>query len=77
MYAAQFFAAAEEQLGNLQSQFAKGDFQTLLQWLREHIHHHGQRFSASRLVEVVTGKPLSNKPLMQHLNTRFRPLYGI
>ena len=77
MYAAQFFEAAEEQIGDLQGTFAKGDFQPLLQWLREHIHHHGQRFSASRLVEVVTGKPLSDQPLTRQLNNRFRPLYGI
>lgn len=77
MYAAQFYAAADEELGGLDSLFAKGEFEPLLQWLREHIHHHGQRFSAGRLVEVVTGKPLSNKPLMEQLNGRFRPLYGI
>ncbi len=77
MYAAQFFAAAEEQLGDLNAMFAKGEFAPLLQWLREHIHQHGQRFTASRLVEVVTGKSLSNKPLMEQLNARFRPLYGI
>jgi len=57
--------------------FAERLIQPLLQWLREHIHHHGQRFSASRLVEVVTGKPLSDQPLTRQLNNRFRPLYGI
>lgn len=77
MYAAQFYAAAEEQLGDLQSLFAKGEFQPLLEWLRTHVHQHGQRFSAGQLVEVVTGKTLSNKPLMQQLNARFRPLYGV
>jgi len=77
MYAAQFFEAAEAEVGNLNSLFSKGEFAPLLTWLREHIHHHGQRFSATRLVEVVTGKPLSNKPLMKQLNDRFRPLYGI
>lgn len=77
MYAAQFFAAAEKQLGDLQVQFARGDFQPLRDWLRLHIHQHGQRFSANRLVEVVTGEPLSNRPLMTQLNARFRPLYGL
>ena len=77
MYAAQFFEAAEGQLGDLREMFAKGEFHPLLQWLREHIHHHGQRFSASRLVEVVTGKPLSDQPLTRQLNERFRPLYGV
>ncbi|MEZ6132438.1 MAG: carboxypeptidase M32 [Planctomycetaceae bacterium] len=77
MYAAQFFEAAEEQIGDLQILFAKGEFRPLLDWLRNHVHHHGQRFSANRLVEVVTGHSLSNKPLMKQLNDRFRPLYGI
>ncbi|MEZ6125298.1 MAG: carboxypeptidase M32 [Planctomycetaceae bacterium] len=77
MYAAQFFETAGLQIGNLPELFCRGDFQPLLQWLREHIHQHGQRFTAGRLVEVVTGKPLSNRPLMKHLNDRFRPLYNL
>ncbi len=77
MYAAQFFAAAEEQVGDLQSLFAAGDFAPLLAWLRQNIHQHGQRFSAGRLVEVVTGNSLGNRPLVDQLNHRFRPLYGV
>lgn len=77
MYAAQFFEAAESQIGDLQTKFGAGEFGPLLGWLRQHIHHHGQRFPATRLVEVVTGSPLSNAPLMRQLNSRFRPLYGI
>ncbi|MCA9084879.1 MAG: carboxypeptidase M32, partial [Planctomycetaceae bacterium] len=77
MYASQFFEAARRQLGDVDQQFANGEFRSLLNWLREHIHQHGQRFPAGRLVEVVTGEPLSTGPLMKHLNDRFRPLYGL
>ena len=77
MYAAQFFAAAKEQIPGLEEQFAQGQFSELLNWLREHIHQQGQRFPATRLVEVVTGRPFSNRALMDQLNSRFRPLYGI
>ncbi|MDG1894307.1 MAG: carboxypeptidase M32 [Fuerstiella sp.] len=77
MYAAQFFDSAAEQIGDLPSLFASGDFAPLLAWLRQNIHQHGQRFSAGRLVEVVTGNPLSTQPLIDQLNTRFRPLYGV
>jgi len=76
MYAAQFYAAATEQLGELDTQLADGNFGPLLAWLRDHIHRHGQRFPAGRLVEVVTGEPLSDEPLMDYLNNRFLPLYG-
>lgn len=77
MYAAQFFQAAQEQLGDLNALFTEGRFEPLLTWLRGNIHEHGQRFPANRLVELVSGKSLSNQPLMQQLNSRFRPLYGI
>lgn len=75
MYAAQFFSAAQTQLGDLDSRFAQGDFTPLLNWLRERIHRQGQRLPAGRLVQQVTGRPLSDEPLISHLSERFLPLY--
>ena len=43
LYAAQFFAKAESELGNLSESFARGNFRPLLDWLRKNIHCHGQR----------------------------------
>ena len=77
MYAAQFFEAADHQLGGLDARFANGEFAPLLEWLQTNIHSHGQRYPATKLVQVVTGERLSNQPLMRLLNARFRPLYGI
>jgi carboxypeptidase Taq len=75
MYASQFFEAAASEIGDLNSLFAAGKFEPLLTWLRDHIHSQGRRLPAGRLVEVVTGRPLSDEPLMNHLNSRFLPLY--
>lgn len=75
MYASQFFEAARRELGDPDARFAAGEFRSLLDWLREHIHHQGQRLPAGRLVEVVTGEPLSDEPLIRHLRNRFLPLY--
>ena len=58
LYAAQFFAQADAELGPLAEQFARGEFQPLREWLREKIHRQGQRYSAAELVQRVTGKPL-------------------
>ena len=58
-------------------QFAQGDFRPLRDWLREKIHRHGQRWSAAELVERVTGRPLSAKPLVEHLRAKLAPLYGL
>ncbi|MCA9052651.1 MAG: carboxypeptidase M32 [Planctomycetaceae bacterium] len=77
MYAAQFFESARQELGDLDAQFARGEFRPLLEWLRTNIHRRGLQYRAAKLVELVTGRPLSSEPLLKHLNSRFRPLYGL
>ncbi|MCK4857461.1 MAG: carboxypeptidase M32 [candidate division Zixibacteria bacterium] len=77
LYAAQFFAKAKEDIGDLDEQFAAGRFDELLSWLRKHIHSQGQRYRANKLVEVVTGKPLGHELFMTYLKDKFSPLYGL
>ncbi len=77
LYAAQFFAAADRELGGLDRQFAAGQFGELRQWLVEKIHSQGQRYWAADLVERVTGKALSHQPLIDHLRGKLAPLYGL
>ena len=77
LYAAQFFERAREEVGDLNAQFAEGQFEPLKNWLTEKIYLQGQRHRASDLVEVVTGKPLSYEPLMRHLRAKYEPLYGV
>ncbi|WP_166819695.1 carboxypeptidase M32 [Thalassoroseus pseudoceratinae] len=77
MYAAQFFESATEQLGDLAPQFANGEFTPLREWLNREIHQRGRQFPAPKLVEVVTGKPLSHEPLMRHLKTKYEALYEL
>jgi len=77
LYAAQFFAQAEAELGSLSEQFARGEFHALLGWLREKIHRHGQRYTAAELVQRVTGRPLSAGPLIEHLRAKMGALYRI
>jgi carboxypeptidase Taq len=77
LYASQFFAAADAELGGLGPQFAAGEFGALRHWLGEKIHAVGQRFTAAELIERVSGKPLSHRPLIEHLRSKLAPLYGL
>ena len=77
LYAAQFFAQADDDLGGLAEQFARGKFEPLRLWLGDRIHQFGQRYSASELVERVTGEPLSHRALMDHLRGKLGPLYNV
>ena len=77
LYAAQFFAQAKADLGDLEDMLGRGEFRPLLDWLREKIHRHGQRWSAAELVQRVTGRPLTAKPLVEQLRAKMAPLYGL
>jgi carboxypeptidase Taq len=76
LYAAQFFARAEMELGPLEEIFTAGDFAPLLTWLRERIHSQGQRLWARPLVREVTGDDLDPSHLVRYLQRKFRALYG-
>jgi carboxypeptidase Taq len=77
LYAAQFFEQARKDLGDLDEQFARGEFAPLLTWLREKIHRHGKRYTAGQLAQRVTGRPLEAAPLLNHLRKKSAELYGV
>lgn len=77
LYSAQFFEAAQAQLGDLHALFATGDFSPLLDWLRTHIHAPGMTYPSAQLCQHVTGKPLTADPLMRHLEAKLLPIYGL
>lgn len=76
LYSAQFYNKAAEDIPDLESRFASGDFLTLRNWLAENIHVHGQRYRASDLGKKVTGQELSHKPLIEYMNKKYGEIYG-
>lgn len=77
LYAAQFFAQAQQDVSDLDNQIRSGNFEPLLDWLRTSIHNHGQQYSAGELVEKITGSPLSSEALLGHLRGKFGELYRL
>lgn len=77
LYAAQFYAQAAKDVGPLDEQFERGEFGSLLTWLREKIHHVGQCFTARELVENVTGSTLSHDSLIAYLREKYTRYYGV
>lgn len=75
LYAAQFYEAANRELGGLDEQFARGEFAPLREWLTRNIHARGQCYSASELAVLVTGRPLTAEPLLRHLRGKLEPLF--
>jgi carboxypeptidase Taq len=74
---AQLFAAAQRDLGDLGRQFSRGELAGLLQWLREHVHRHGCRYTADELLERATGSPLVPEPFLEYARGKVDALYGV
>jgi carboxypeptidase Taq len=77
LYAGQFFAKANEDLGELHAAFRRGEFMPLLDWLRQNIHRHGQRYTAAELAQNITGQPLSHAPWIAQIRAKYGELYGL
>ena len=77
LYAAQFLEQAEKDLGDVDDQFERGEFDPLRNWLREKIHQRGQCITAAELVKETTGQPLSEQPLLDRLQAKYADLYGL
>jgi carboxypeptidase Taq len=80
LYAAQLYAAAGRDLkdhGELEDQFAAGNFAPLLGWLRDKIHSQGMTHLPRDLVTVATGQEPSPDFLIDHLNAKYGAVYGV
>ncbi len=77
LYAAQFMEAARADLGDLDADCRRGEFGRLKGWLNEKIHSQGHRWRAGTLCDIVTGRSLSHKPLLDYLRGKYAPLYGV
>jgi len=77
LYAAQLWQTINQQMPELDDDFAKGDFGRLLDWLNTNVHAHGRRYGAGELCEKVTGRPLESQPLMDYLGGKLREVYRL
>lgn len=75
MIAAQLWECLQQTFPKLDEEISQGEYGTILQWLRKEIHSKGKKYDTEKLVEKVTGKPLSPKPLLKYLEQRYGPIY--
>ncbi|MBN2530050.1 MAG: carboxypeptidase M32 [Deltaproteobacteria bacterium] len=77
LYAAQLFAAANRDLGDLDEQFGKGEFSELLGWLRQKVHQKGQCLSPIELIRNATGELPTSKYFLEYCQTKYSKLYQL
>jgi carboxypeptidase Taq len=77
VFAAQLFAQARAELGDLEQHFARGEFTELVGWLDRKVYKEGARSRSAELIERATGAPPSHRPLVDALRTKYSRLYRL
>jgi carboxypeptidase Taq len=77
VFAAQLVGKAAEELSDLNTLFARGEFAVLRDWLTKCVYAEGGRWSASELIERVTGAAPDHRPLVRTLTRKYGELYGV
>jgi carboxypeptidase Taq len=58
--------------------FEQGEFGPLRDWLREHLHRHGRKYTPSETLEKVVGTPeIDPEPYVRYLREKLAGIYGI
>jgi len=71
----QLFEKAQSALPSLVDEIERGNFQSLLAWLRENIHQHGRKFLPSDLIARATGGPLQASLYLRYLREKYSEIY--
>ncbi len=73
---AQFYEAALRAHPEIPADIERGEFGKLHGWLKENLYQHGSKFTASELVERVTGGPMRIEPYIHYLRAKYGELYN-
>jgi carboxypeptidase Taq len=77
LIAGQLFERAHADLPDLDEQLAAGELQGLREWLREHVHRHGAKFSTDQLLRRVVGGPIAVDPFIAYLKRKLGRVYDL
>jgi len=72
--AAQIDAAVREDV-DVDARIRAGEFDPIREWLREHVHSHGARYTTPELVEEATGEPFAVDDFLDYVDDKYRALY--
>jgi len=69
--ASQLMRTARKTVNGLERSLERGEYTPLLNWLREHVHRQGRRYSANELIQHTTDEPTNAAHHLEHLRNRF------
>ena len=69
---------ARPTLPGLRGEFERGEFGDLREWLREHLHRHGRKFTPAETLERAIGASrIDPEPYVRYLRQKVGAIYGL
>jgi carboxypeptidase Taq len=68
----QIWQRAADDIGDLEEQVGRGEFAALREWLGEHVHRLGRRYSPQETLRRATGSTIDAKPYLAYLESKYR-----
>jgi carboxypeptidase Taq len=75
LIAGQLWEKIEADLPDLDQSIAASELAPLREWLREHVHRHGSKFSTSELLQRVVGSDIEVAPFVRYLKQKLASVY--
>jgi carboxypeptidase Taq len=78
LISAQIWEKIVADLPDLDTSFEQGDFAPLRDWLGEHLHRHGRKYTPGETLERVVGtSQIDPEPYVRYLRGKLADIYGI
>jgi len=77
IYASQIFKQISEERHEITKEIEKGDFTSILAWLRKYIHKYGRLMTADDIIKNICGEGLNSKVFIGYLKDKYYPLYEL
>ncbi|NIB98422.1 carboxypeptidase M32 [Halobacterium sp. R2-5] len=75
--AAQIYDALEDDVGDVDEKVRSGNFDVIADWLEEHVHRHGARYTTPELVEEATGEAYNADHFVDYVTEKYTDLYDL
>ncbi|MFL5954727.1 MAG: carboxypeptidase M32 [Gaiellaceae bacterium] len=78
LISAQIWEKITAEIPDLDDSFERGEFAPLRDWLREHLHKHGRKYTPGETLERVVGtSQIDPAPYVRYLRGKLAAIYGI
>jgi carboxypeptidase Taq len=77
LIAGQLWERVNRDIAELEDQLARHELGPLREWLREHVHRHGSRYSDDDLLTRAVGRPVQVMPFINYLRAKLGDVYQL